>query len=106
MSETIDTGEDVIEEIAPRTIRFPAVEWNGSTYTEITLQPLTIQVLLEAEKRKAPLEKALLMVQISAGIPPQLAQRLSPKVLDHASEYFARFLPPDPKAGGGASPAA
>lgn len=95
-----DDADDVIEEIAPRTIRFPAVEYNAEMVTSITLRPLTVADLIAAQKQKGHLAQALEMIQRSAGISPQLAHKLSPKVVEHATEYFARFLPSAPPKDG------
>ncbi|MGG5811472.1 phage tail assembly protein [Falsiroseomonas sp. CW058] len=103
-ARSLTDAEDVIEEIPPRTVRFPAVEYNGTTWTEITLRPLTIEMILAAQRQKGQVEQAVAMMVASAGIPPQLAVKMSPKVLEHASEYFARFLPNGPMAAGDAPP--
>ena len=99
-----DLDEDVIEEIPPRVIRFPAVEYNGATVTEITLQPLTIEMIMAAQKLGNEIAQASHLIQKSAGVAPQLVAKLSPRVLEVASRYFARFLPSDPPAAGAAPP--
>ncbi|MGX9965563.1 phage tail assembly protein [Roseomonas sp. F4] len=101
-----DLDEDVIEEIPPRVIRFPPVEYNGTTVTEITLQPLTIEMIMAAQKQGHEIAQAAHLIQRSAGIAPQLVTKLSPKVLEVASRYFGRFLPTDPPAAGAAPPPA
>jgi hypothetical protein len=105
MADDTDTGEDVIEEIAPRTIRFPAIEDNGRTVDSITLQPLNVGWLVDARKAgKDDLEQTLRLIQSSAGISPQLARKLLPQTIAKASEYFGRFLPSAPTADGPAPP--
>ncbi|NKE43580.1 phage tail assembly protein [Roseomonas frigidaquae] len=101
-----DLDEDLIEEIPPRVIRFPPVEYNGTTVADITLQPLTIEMIMAAQKQGNEIAQATHLIQRSAGIPPQLVAKLSPKVLEVASRYFARFLPVDPPAAGALPPRA
>lgn len=101
-----DDDEDVIEAIAPHTIRFPRIEYNGGSFESITLQPLTIGLILDARKKGDELQQTLHMIQVSAGIPPQVAHKLLPQVIAKAGEYFGRFLPSDPKPDGAAPPPA
>lgn len=105
MGATEDTGEDLIEEIGPRTIRFPPVEYNGRSHDEITLKPLTIEMLLAAERKHVEIEKATTMIARSAGVPEQLVLKLSPKVIEKAMAYFGPFLPSAPPEAGDDRPA-
>ncbi|MFH5923847.1 phage tail assembly protein [Roseomonas xinghualingensis] len=97
--------EDVIEDVPPKRIRFPKITFSGKDYDQVVLRPPSVGALMEAQKLGDVAGVVHLIHRVS-GMPNPICQLLRPEVITKAGEYFARFLPPDPKAAGGGSPPA
>ncbi|SHJ69175.1 Phage tail assembly chaperone protein, E, or 41 or 14 [Roseomonas rosea] len=96
---------DVIEEIPPKRINFPAIEFAGKKYDRLVLRSPTAQALDEAEAKSVQstsIAGAVHLIHRVSGLPLGVCLQLDPRVLHLAGAYFERFTPPAPKAGGDA----
>lgn len=96
-----DIQEEVVEIRKPIRLRFPAVEWNSTTYDTMTLHEPDISTILKAQKEKDPLDAAVVMIREVTGLPQQVVLKLPQAVLARAGDFFAPFTPPSPEGGEG-----
>lgn len=92
--------EEILEALPPRRLRFPAVQWNNTTYDSLVLREPTVQDLMEARKKADAFDQAVILIQRVSATPAQVMLLLPQRVLEKAADYFAPFTPPSPGSAG------
>lgn len=102
-----DRAEEEVSfaEAKPLRIRFPAVEWNNTSYDNLLLREPRVADIARAEAAAPEGHIAQLetLIQAVSKLPPPVIKLLPQRVMVRASEFFEGFSRPSPNPGGTSS---